>query len=113
PSGVVLPALLVLGIKIFGLSISVLLLIYEIDKSNAFIKSICTAGTKTNCNAVLHSKAAKVFGMSWSEAGFFYFASTFLFLVSPAISFPIKICLLSVANCLAASYIFFSIYYQW
>jgi uncharacterized membrane protein len=113
PSSVIAAAALVLAIKIAGLSISVLLLIYEIDKSNSFIKSICTAGKQINCDAVLHSKAAKFFGISWSEAGFFYFASSFLFLLFPGIALSNKICLLSIANCLAAPYILFSIYYQW
>lgn len=113
PSGVIGAASLLLAIKIAGLSICVLLLIYEIDKSNSFVKSICTAGKQTNCDAVLQSKAAKVLGMSWSEAGFFYFASTTLVLLFPGITFTNKVCLLSIANCLAAPYILFSIYYQW
>lgn len=106
-------ATLLLTIKMLGLAATVLLLIYEIDKSNAFVKSICTAGKQTNCGAVLQSKASKVLGMSWSETGFFYFASTFLFLLFPGINFTTKIFVLSVANCLAAPYILFSIYYQW
>ncbi|MGN6299168.1 MAG: vitamin K epoxide reductase family protein [Ginsengibacter sp.] len=106
-------ASVLLFIKIVGLAATILLLIYEIDKSNAFVKSICTAGKETNCGAVLQSKASKVFGMSWSEAGFFYFASTFLFLLFPTISFADKTLVLSVANILAAPYILFSVYYQW
>ena len=102
-----------LAIKTLGLSVSVLLLIYEVDKSNAFVKSICTAGKQTNCGAVLQSKASKFLGMSWSEAGFFYFVSTFLFLLFPGINFLTKVCILSIANCLAVPYILFSIYYQW
>ena len=102
-----------LTIKLLGLSATILLLIYETDKSNAFVKSICTAGKQTNCSAVLKSKAAKIFGMSWSEAGFFYFASTFLFLLLPGILYYDQIAALSIANCLAAPYIVFSIYYQW
>lgn len=106
-------AFVLLIIKMIGLAATVLLLIYEIDKSNAFVKGICTAGTQPNCGAVLQSKASKILGMSWSEAGFFYFASTFLFLLFPGISFIAKICVLSIANCLAAPYILFSVYYQW
>jgi uncharacterized membrane protein/glutaredoxin len=113
PSAQIIVASTLLIIKTLGLTISVLLLIYEIDKSNSFIKSMCTAGKQTNCNAVLQSKGAKVFGMSWSEAGFFYFAASLLFLLFPGILFTTKICLLSIANCLAAPYILFSIYYQW
>ncbi len=113
PVNFIAGALIILAIKLFGLAISVLLLVYEIDKSNAFVKSICTAGKQTNCNAVLQSKASKIGGMTWSEAGFFYFASTFLFLLFPSVSFANKTAVLSIANCIAAPYILFSIYYQW
>jgi uncharacterized membrane protein len=106
-------ASVLLFIKMTGLAATVLLLVYEIDKSNAFVKSICTAGKETNCGAVLQSKASKIFGMSWSEAGFFYFASTFLFLLFPTTSFAAKTLVLSLANILAAPYILFSVYYQW
>lgn len=113
PLHFILSATTLLIIKMFGLAATSLLLVYEIDKSNAFVKSICTAGKQTNCAAVLQSKASKILGMSWSEAGFFYFASTFLFLLFPAISFPDKIFILSLASTGAAPYILFSIYYQW
>lgn len=113
PANFILNAALLLLIKLAGIATTTLLLIYEIDKSNAFVKSICTAGKQTNCAAVLQSKASKILGMTWSEAGFFYFASTFLFLLFPGLSFKAKICLLSIANCLAAPYILFSVYYQW
>lgn len=113
PSAQIIAVSALLIIKLLGLAITILLLIYEIDKNNSFVKSICTAGKQTNCDAVLQGKAAKFFGMSWSEAGFFYSASTFSFLLFPGITFATKVFLLSIANCLAAPYILFSIYYQW
>lgn len=113
PVQFLIPASLLLLLKITGLATVVLLLIYEIDKSNAFVKSICTAGKETNCGAVLQSTASKILGMSWSEAGFFYFASTFLFLIFPGIDFSTKMVVLSIANIIAVPYILFSIYYQW
>jgi uncharacterized membrane protein len=113
PANFIASAAILLIIKISGMAVSVLLLIYEIDKSNAFVKSICNAGQQTNCNAVLQSKASKILGMSWSEAGFFYFASTLLFFLFPGINFSTKVFILSLANCLAAPYILFSVYYQW
>lgn len=102
-------ASILLFLKVAGLTATVLLLVYEIDKSNAFVKSICSSGKETNCGAVLQSKASKIFGMSWSETGFFYFASTFLFLLFPTISFADKTFVLSVANILAAP-TFYSVY---
>jgi uncharacterized membrane protein len=100
-------------IKLMGLAATVLLLAYELDKSNAFIKNICTGGTKSNCEAVLDSKAAKLGAISWSEAGFFYFAATTVFLSMPIELFDGKIAWLAMANALVAPYILYSIYYQW
>lgn len=108
-----LPASLMLLTKSVGLTAAVLLLIYEIDKSNAFVKNICTAGRHTNCDAVLRSSASKFMGMRWSEIGFFYFASTFLFLLLPGIDFAAKASVLAIANLVAVPYVLFSIYYQW
>jgi uncharacterized membrane protein len=103
----------ILLIKLTGLAFAVLLLIYEIDSSNTFVKNICSMAKKTNCNAVLHSKAAKIGGMNWSEIGFFYFSAALLLLLFPGLQFTDKIFLIALSNCFAAPYILFSIYYQW
>lgn len=108
-----LAASTITAIKLLGLAITVLLLIYEIDKTNSFVKSICSAGKQTNCDAVINSKAGKILGMSWAEAGFFYFASTTMFLLFPGLAFINKLPWLAIAGTLAAPYIVFSIYYQW
>jgi uncharacterized membrane protein len=100
-------------IKLMGLAATVLLLAYELDKSNAFIKNICTGGAKTNCEAVLDSKAAKLGAISWSEVGFFYFAATTVFLLLPGVPVANKTAWLAIGNAMAAPYMVFSIYYQW
>lgn len=100
-------------IKLTGMAASVLLLVYETDKNNTFVRNICSAGKQTNCDAVLNSKASKIWGISWGEVGFCYFAATTLWLLFPAISFSDKISWLAIANAFAAPYILFSIYYQW
>jgi uncharacterized membrane protein len=103
----------ILVFMLAGLTLSVLLLIYEIDKSNVFVKNICTGGTKVNCDAVLGSNAAKIVGVSWGEVGFFYFAAFSLFLLAPLVSFQEKIPYLTYTSALAAAYMPFSIYYQY
>lgn len=108
----IIAALSILIPALLGLGISLLLLVHEIDTSNAFVKNICTGGLKTSCTAVLSSKAAKVLGISWGEIGFFYFAFFILFLLNPAISFFEKIPLISLFAILAAAYIPFSMLYQ-
>ncbi|WP_158994690.1 vitamin K epoxide reductase family protein [Mucilaginibacter sp. L196] len=109
----ILSATTLVILQLIGLTITTLLLAYDIDKSNTFIKNICTGGTKTNCDAVLSSKASKLIGISWSELGFFYFASSLLFIISPSVLFEEKIPLLCLAGLATALYIPFSIYYQY
>jgi len=99
--------------KLVGVAIAALLLVYELDKTNSFAKQLCTAGQKTNCSAVLNSKAAGVVGVKWSEVGFLYFTSFILFLFYPNINFAIKIPYLAIASTLAAPYVLFSIFYQY
>ncbi|MEP7238222.1 MAG: vitamin K epoxide reductase family protein [Ferruginibacter sp.] len=104
----------IIFINLLGIGVTVLLLMYEIDKTNSFVKNICTAaGKQTSCDAVLNSKAAKLLGMGWGEVGFFYFAAITLFLLFPGLPFTNKIPWLAIAGTLAAPYILFSIYYQW
>jgi uncharacterized membrane protein len=105
---------LLLLFNFFGLFVAIILLWYEADKANPALQKICSGGKKTSCNAVLNSKAAKVFGISWSELGFFYFAGCFLICLLSA--FTNDVILLSFIRliCLATVfYIPFSIFYQW
>lgn len=99
--------------KTLGLAATLLLLVYEIDEHNSFVRNICTAGRQTDCGAVLHSKAARIFGLSWSDAGFFYFAGSMLFLLLPGIPWGGKMPWLALTATGTALYVPFSIYYQW
>jgi protein-disulfide isomerase len=113
PAGMAVTAISILFIKLAGLAATVLLLYYDVDKTNSFIKNICSAGKQTSCDAVLNSKASKLFGFTWGEIGFFYFASSTLFLLFPATDFFARILFLCFATAFAAPYILFSVYYQW
>lgn len=98
-------------LKLAGVIITGLLLWYEIDKTNPFLQKVCSGSKATNCNAILQSKAAKLFGvLSWSEIGFFYFAGGLL-AVTLTKEGPAQ--LLAWLNLLALPYTLFSIYYQW
>ncbi len=58
---------------IAGIGISSLLLWHETDKGNPLLQKVCTGIAKTNCNAILDSKASKLLAwLSWSEVGFFF-----------------------------------------
>jgi uncharacterized membrane protein len=94
-----------------GLLVSVILVWFEIDKNNVALKQICTSKKNTNCNAVLSSDYAKVFGVSWSAIGLVYFLGAFMALVINGISTP-AISLLSLFSIIVSPYIVYSIYYQ-
>ncbi|MDB5086755.1 MAG: hypothetical protein JWR09_749 [Mucilaginibacter sp.] len=98
--------------KTVGLITSILLLIQSIDSNNPLVQKLCQSGTKTNCNVILTSKAAKVFdGLTWSEVGFFYFSGTWLILLLGGGSGTIW-WILAGLNILSLPYTFYSIYYQ-
>lgn len=102
-------------LELAGLIISTLLLSYEINKVNPALQKICRAGSKTNCNAVLDSEKARIFGwLSWSEIGFAYFGSGFISLLMSALGVSLSFLFLPVfLTAFALPYILFSIYYQW
>ncbi len=96
-----------------GLLVSILLLWYDIDKANPFLQKVCTGIAKTNCNAILNSKAGKLFGvLSWSEVGFIYFAGGLLLLLGHN-GVPNVLPWLAWLAVASLVYPVFSIYYQW
>lgn len=99
-----------LGLKIVGLGVSVLLLTHSIDANNPLIRNLCNLGKKNNCNAILKSDAAKITSwLSWSEVGFFYFAGSLLALLFA----PSSLSLLTWLNLFALPYTVYSISYQY
>lgn len=108
-----LQGILLLLLKVFGTYITSLLLWYEIDKNNLVINKVCKSGNKTNCDAILQSKAAKIFGLvSWSELGFVYFFGSMSFLIFNNLSLS-SVALISAMSFIAFPYVLFSLFYQW
>jgi uncharacterized membrane protein/protein-disulfide isomerase len=99
-------------ITLIGTLIGALITWYEADQHNPALQQICTAGTKTNCAAILNSKASKIFGVGWSLIGFTYFAGSLLTLLITRIVNLQALYILSWLNIFALPYIVFSIYYQ-
>jgi len=98
--------------KTAGLFVTVMLLMQSIDANNPLIQRLCT-GKNNDCNAILSSKAAKISEeLSWSEAGFFYFAGTWLALLFNS-GHPGIMAMLALLNLISLPYTFYSIYYQW
>lgn len=103
----------ILFTKLAGIGLATLLLMHESKRSLKIVKNLCTGGRQINCDAVLNSKAAGIAGFTWSEAGFFYFTATTLYLLSPAFELSGKLFWLAGSALIVSPYILFSIYYQY
>lgn len=108
----VLPTLYA-ALTLAGVAVTVLLLWYEVDQTNVALQDICMGGKKANCSAILQSKDAKIFGISWSTVGFVYFAGSLIMLLLSGIANPASLNVLSWLTLAATPYVFYSIYYQW
>lgn len=100
-------------VTLIGALITILLLWYEVDQSNAALQQICTSGKKTNCGAILQSKDAKIFGISWSTIGFVYFSGSLITLLFNGINSLNCLNVLSWLNVAAVPYVLYSVFYQW
>lgn len=78
-----------------------------------FGNSFCRGNAKIDCNAVLNSSAASVWGMPMTNVGFIFFAGSFLALVLGIFAGNISIPLMTLTMLAAVPYAFFSIYYQY
>lgn len=98
-------------IMLAGSIISILLVWYEIDRYNPTLQRVCTSIMKSDCNAVLTSKSAKIFSwLSWSEVGLFYFFGGLLSLI---LGNSDNILFISWLNIISFPYTVFSVYFQW
>lgn len=101
-------------LKTLGIAITSLLLAYELNVHTDTIKQYCQAGKSTNCEAVLHSKGAKIFGLSWSELGWMYMVGSFGYiLLAAAIGSAGMQQVASLLSLAVAPYVAYSIYYQY
>jgi uncharacterized membrane protein/protein-disulfide isomerase len=111
-AGAIFPVLYSI-LTLAGTVVTVLLLWYEVDQTNTALQDICMTGKKVNCSAILQSKDAKVFGISWSTIGFIYFAGSLTTLLISGIANTGSLALLSWLTLAATPYVFYSVYYQW
>lgn len=109
----IIPVFLQLLVMIAGVTLSTLLLWFEIDRHNSFLQKFCTGIIRGNCSAILTSKQSKIFNwLSWSEIGFFYFAGGVLILFLSDFS-QRGLAIIALLNLAALPYTLFSVYYQW
>ncbi len=108
-----------LATKLAGTIVSSMLVWYGIDSQNSFLQKVCQINSRSNCQNILQSPAAKVTEwLGWSEIGLFYFAGSLIALKIGMLTRdePQLITLYTTIftlTLLSLPYTFWSIYYQW
>jgi thiol-disulfide isomerase/thioredoxin len=103
---------LLLLIHLCGVYISWLLLLKQMRMQSQYADKICSLFKQKECNNVLESKAAKLWGIfSWSEIGLAYFVTNVLLLLFSTNSI-LMLSLLSLLNIAALPYTIWSVWYQ-
>ena len=98
-----------------GTGVSILLTMHDFKESNRFLHKVCHMHRLTNCNAVLQSSAAKLFGwLSMSDIGLCYFSGSMLTLILSGVTpYPnATVVWLSALALFAFPYTVFSLWYQ-
>lgn len=101
--------LLIVLTNFVGLYICMLLLMKQVYVESEYADKICSLFKKSDCNNILDSKDAKLWGIvSWSEIGFGYFAANLIiiFVVPYLMSYSVLI------GCCALVFSFWSVWYQ-
>ena len=100
---------LLLLINLIGVYISYLLILKQMRIQSRYADKICTLFSRSDCNNVLESDAAKLWGVfGWSEIGLGYFSANIVMLLF----LPQLITYLSICNILTLPYTAWSVWYQ-
>ena len=101
---------LLLLINLAGVFISWLLMLRHLHIQSRYADKICSLFKQSNCNSVLESSAAKLFGIiGWSEVGLGYFiTNVILLLFAPAL-----ITYVALINLVTLPFAFWSVWYQY
>lgn len=100
---------LLLFFNLLGLYVCTLLLMKQIHIQSQYADKICSLFKKSDCNNILESKDAKLWGViSWSEIGFGYFCSNLIIFLW----FPFLMEYSVLIGCCTLIFSFWSIWYQ-
>ena len=100
---------LLLAVNIAGMYIGWLLLLKQMKVESQYADKICSLFKQQNCNDILESKAAKLFGIiGLSEIGFGYFSANVLLLLF----FPSMLTSIALLNILTLPFTLWSLWYQ-
>ena len=104
-----LGASLLILTNLIGAYISYLLVLKQMRIHSQYADKICSLFSKSDCNDVLESDAAKLWGVfGWSEIGLGYFSANILLILFSPHTLP----LLAILNILTLPYSFWSVWYQ-
>lgn len=96
-------------LNLSGIYISWLLLQKQMNTQSRFADKICSLFSHSDCNNILETSAAKLFGLiGWSEIGFGYFISNILLLLFAPILIPFYVCITTFS----LFYLLWSVWYQ-
>ncbi len=102
-----------LALSLSGLGIAFALLQKQFGASSAWVDSFCKIGTKTNCDEVLNTSYAKLFGIiHLSELCTLYFSSIVLSLLMSVFTSTPILAVLFIISCLTLPIVIFSLYFQ-
>jgi uncharacterized membrane protein len=101
-------------LALWGVKLSGLFICLTLFNESPIMQYACAFGKKVNCRRVLNSPAGKLFGISMSELGIFYFSSGLLtlLLMHYMEQVELTIFLLAILNLLTLPYTIFSVLYQ-
>jgi protein-disulfide isomerase len=100
---------LLLLISLFGVYICYLLVLKQMRIHSQYADKICSLFSKQDCNNVLESDAAKLWGVvGWAEIGLGYFTANVLLLLFC----PQMVYLVAILNIFTLPYTFWSVWYQ-
>lgn len=102
--------LVLLSLNLIGVYVCYLLFLKQLHIGSRYADKLCSLFKKSDCNNVLESSAAKLFGViGWSEVGLGYFISNVLALLFVPQLLPYVV----LINIAALPYSFWSVWYQW
>ena len=98
-----------LFVNFIGIYVCYLLVLKQMHIQSRYADKICTLFSKSDCNNVLESDAARLWGVfGWSEIGLGYFAANIVILLF----LPHLMPYLAIINILALPYTVWSVWYQ-
>jgi len=101
---------ILLLLNLLGIYISWLLLLKQMHIQSQYADKICSLFKQNDCNNVLESKAAKLWGViGWSEIGLGYFSTNLLMLLF----LPTSVTYIALINILTLPYSVYSVWYQY